>query len=713
MKTRLLSRSPFLRRNLVCLLLALFALILAFPAAAAEKVFPEKHHNYLSRVISRILTKEHYNHVQLSDSLSSEIYDRYIEALDYNRYFFLQSDITRFEQYRNQLDDLIIAANLNPVYDIFNTFSDRVKEREDNVHRRIDQPFIFTKDEYYDIDRDNRPWANTPAELDERWRQRLKYEALSLNMAGKDEAGVKETLHNRYKNYFKRLIQYDSEDVFELFMNALAQSMDPHTNYFSPFNAEDFGIRMKLSFEGIGASLVQENDHTKVVRILPGGPADLDKRLQPNDLIIGVDENNDGNVTDVVGWKLEDVVQLIRGPKGSQVRLQIIPGGAIDRGEISYILLTRDKVRLEEREAKADTVKFRQHGHDFTMGVISIPTFYLDYEAQARGERDYKSVSRDVERLIKELEAKNIDGLVIDLRGNGGGSLPEAIDLTGLFIDSGPVVQVRHSSGYLEVERTRNAGIAYKGPLLVMIDRLSASASEIFAAAIQDYGRGLIVGGQSFGKGTVQKLESLDRDLSARRIVASTGGSAENLGRLKVTIAKFYRITGESTQHRGVIPDIPFPSRYSEMDLGEDSNVNALIWDQIRPTRFKKYENVDAQLPKLRMAHTSRANENLEFKFLREDIEDYRKMRAQKQISLQEAKRRAERKQNEQERLERENARRKAKGLPPLKEGEKPDDDEDENARDFLVKESMRILADKILIAKGELITSTKKAANQ
>lgn len=658
-------------------------LVSASSLAGAERLQPEVIHSKVSRAIGRVLMQYHYNHYALNDSMSSEIFDRYIKNLDYNRVYFLASDIKRFDMYRHRLDDFIKTGQLRAVYEIFNVFSTRVEERLAFVEHRLNQedPFDFTRDEFYELDREKAPWPKTSAEADELWRKRLKNDVLNLKLAGKEWDGVVETLQKRYNNFHRRLSQYNSEDVFQLFMNAVAQSYDPHTNYFSPISSDNFRIRISQSFEGIGARLTSEDEFTKIFEIIPGGPADLSKQLHPNDRIIGVGQGDDGEMLDVIGWRLDDVVQRIRGKRGTVVRLQVLPADA-EPGDPSIIVrLVRDKIKLEEQSAKSKVIEVPHNGETYRFGVIDIPTFYSDYQARERGERDYKSTTRDVRNLIAELQKQNVDGLIIDLRRNGGGILQEAIELTGLFIRRGPVVQVRNSNGSINIGADPDPGLLYDGPLAVVVDRMSASASEIFAAAIQDYGRGIIIGGQTFGKGTVQHLIRLDRFVR---------GSGQKLGQLKVTVSKFYRINGGSTQHRGVLPDILMPSRFHTTDFGESTEENALMWDQIRPTRYTPYNDLSKKLPELKQKHRNRIAANIDFRFLQQDIEERKARQRRTQISLNEAVRKAEREKAEKRRRERINARRIAKGLPPLKENEKPPDEDE----DIVLSESGHVLAD-------------------
>lgn len=636
---------------------------------------PEPQHRRVSQTVSQLLKQYHYLKLNVDDEMSSGIFDRYLEKLDPYRLYFLASDIASFEKYRYMFDDFVNSGQVQVAFDIFNVYQQRVAERLTYVFGRIEQPFDFTDDEYLEFDRENAPWAQTPVELDELWRQRLKNEALGLKLAGKDEPGIASTLHKRYKRMQKNISQSQSEDVFQILMNAFSESFDPHTNYFSPKEFDDFRIRMSQSLEGIGARLVSENDYTKVVEIVPGGPADKSKRLHPNDKIIGVAQGMDGEFVDVIGWRIDDVVQLIRGKKETVVRLQIIPANALPGSPPDTIVLVRDKIKLEDQSASADTIQILHNGQKLTFGVITIPTFYSDYEARRRGERDYKSTSRDVAKLVESLKQQGIDGIIIDLRRNGGGFLDEAVNLTGLFIDRGPVVQVRQNDGQLDVERDNFPGLIYEGPLAVLIDRLSASASEIFAAAIQDYNRGIIIGSQSFGKGTVQRPIDLNRIIRSPEF---------KLGQIKLTIAKFYRVDGRSTQHAGVTPDITFPSRYELMEIGESTEPNALVWDQIEGLRHSDYEDLSGILPLLVQQHQVRLANNPKYEDLLAELNNYKQLREKKRVSLNEVKRRAETSKPKDNDTE-----------------DDPEAEEKNKKNDLLLTESAQVLGDYILLKKS------------
>ncbi len=658
----------------------LLALLFSYPIFAGdpyldslnykfETLAPEPQHTQVSQVIAHLLTQMHYKKRSLDDSLSSEVFDRYLEKLDGNKLYFLESDIHEFEKHRYNFDDYIRSGNLRAPFAIFTIYQKRFQERMEYVFQRLERPFDFSKDEYIELDREDMPWPKTAEELDEAWRKRIKHQALNLKIAGKEWPDIQKTLRKRYKRTIKNISQSQPEDIFQILMNSLAESYDPHTNYFSPKNYDDFKIRMSQSLEGIGARLSSEDDYTKVVDIITGGPADKSNLLHPNDRITGVGQGEEGEIVDVIGWRLDDVVQMIRGRKGTVVRLEVLRADAPAGSLPDTIAIVRDKVKLEDQSAKADTLHIIHEGEKRLFGVITVPVFYSDYEARRRGERDYKSTSRDVRKLLEELKAEGVEGVIIDLRRNGGGFLNEAVDLTGLFIDEGPVVQVRSSSGRVSIERDNDPGITYDGPLLVLIDRLSASASEIFAAAIQDYKRGLVVGSQSFGKGTVQNAVGLNRYLRL---------PSQKLGQLKLTVAKFYRINGGSTQHVGVVPDISFPSRFNFAQIGESARENALLWDQIAPVKYQEVSRLERFLPELKKRHDLRAAVDPVY---RKTVEEYKEIKAHSndsRLTLNEEQRRAER------------AKRN--------DSDEDDPEEEKEEKDAFLLESAHILGDLIAL---------------
>jgi len=672
-----------MKKPFLSILLVLF-LLMQIPAqevadSSYSDLLPEPLHPRIEQLITTILSRYHYKKIALDDSLSSEIFNRYIESLDYNKVYFLQSDIDRLEKlYRYELVQDLKKGIVMPAFFMFNIFRDRFTERNKYIQKRLDKPFNFTIDEYYDYDREKAPWSKSTAQLDSIWRKRLKNDALNLILAGKTEEEARQTLKKRYKTLYKRMGKYQSEDVFQLFMNAFAGSYDPHTSYFSPKAKDDFNIRMRQSLEGIGARLMSENDYTKVVEIVPGGPADKQGILQPNDRITAVGQGDEGEMVDVVGWRIDDVVQLIRGKKGTVVRLKVIPAGKKVSDPQKIIRIVREKVKLEDSIAESDTLEIKRNGEVIKIGVIHIPSFYLDWDGMRSHDPDYHSTSRDVKKLISELTSAGVKGILIDLRKDGGGFLTEAVNLTGLFVRTGPVVQVRQSDGSVKVEEIEDEGVHYDGPLVVLIDRFSASASEIFAAAIQDYGRGLIVGTQSYGKGTVQNAMDLTRFFPRTK---------HKFGQLKLTVAKFYRINGGSTQHKGVFPDISFPSRWTAEEVGESSNKNALLWDHIQPLTYQKVNDIQPKIiTKLQKEHQQRIKKDKAYKEYVDDVDEFKKEREITTVSLLESKRKKEREKKE------------AKENKDSGEKDKKDK-KNKKKKDILLDESANILTDLILLS--------------
>jgi len=674
------------RRWIVGAFLSIFALpSTATSNVAVNELHPEPRHESVGELVTEFIQKSHYLHIAVDDDLSSRVMDRYIEALDGNRSYLLESDIAYFDTYRYQLDDMVRNKPLEPVYEMFNIYQTRVRERLEYAIAQLDNEPNFDIDEEYQFDRADEPWAKTTAELDEIWRMRVKNDALRLELADKTWDETRELLHKRYTRYLKRIDQVNADDVFETFMNAFAHTLDPHSSYLSPRNSEEYRIQMSLSYFGIGASLQLDDDYVQIVSIIPGGPAAIDGKLKPNDRITAVAQGPEGDMVDVVGWRLDDVVDLIRGPANTVVRLQIMPAGALPGSSEKIVALTRDQVKLEEQAAKSDVITVPRDGREWRIGVIEVPSFYRDYRALSNGDKDYTSTTKDVKRLIGELEEQGIDGLVLDLRGNGGGHLTEATALSGLFIDNGPVVQLRNSSG--RISRLDDpdpvARVAYNGPLAVLVDRFSASASEIFAAAIQDYARGVIIGQRTFGKGTVQNLYSLDQYLKPE------GGPG--YGQLTLTIGKYYRVTGESTQHRGVDPDIELPSLIDTEQFGESVRDSALPWDTIQTTRFRAGEPLDSTIESLTASQTERAKTDPNFRYLIERTHDVEEARNRKTVSLNYQKRLEEREEEIARELRRENERRVALNLEPL---ESLEDLNEDDVPDVLLEQAAGIATD-------------------
>ncbi|MEX2232062.1 MAG: carboxy terminal-processing peptidase [Cyclobacteriaceae bacterium] len=542
-----------------------------------------------AKVVSYILDNNHYRKIDLNDSLSSVILDQYLEALDNNKTYFNLQDIAAFEKFRYRIDDLTKSENVDPAFEIYSVFKKRFDERMAYVLTElVSENFDYTKDEFYETDRSKEPWPKSEAELNDIWRKTIKNQALSLKLAGKKPEEIQKTLKERYDRLVKTYTRdVNAEDIFSMYMNCITESYDPHTNYFSPSAAERFKQSISLSLEGIGARLQTENDYTKVVEILPGGPAEKSKLINVNDRIVSVGQGEDGELVDVIGWRIDDVVKLIKGPKGTKVRLGVLPAETGVGGAVKEFVLVRDKIKLEDQQAKKQMINYQKDGKEMNLGVITLPSFYMDFEAYQKGDPNYNSTTRDVQRLIKELQREGMDGLVLDLRNNGGGSLAEAIDLTGIFIKNGPVVQVKNSANKIEVGADDDPTIVFNGPLVVLTNRFSASASEIFAGAIQDYNRGVVVGESTYGKGTVQTVIALDKFIN---------DPGNEVGQLKLTFQKFYRVTGSSTQHKGVMPDIKLPTALDPEQFGESSRPSALPWDEIRSTPYHKTPVINSRV---------------------------------------------------------------------------------------------------------------------
>ncbi|KTC23685.1 peptidase S41 [Pseudomonas putida] len=660
---RRISMKHLLPSTALALMIGLGSLPLAGAASAAnswDKLQPDRDEVVASLNVVELLKRHHYSKPPLNDARSVIIYDSYIKLLDPSRSYFMASDIAEFDKWKTQFDDFLKSGNLDPGFTIYKRYLDRVKSRLDfalaELNKGVDK-IDFTTQETLLVDRKDAPWLQNQAELDDLWRKRVKDEVLRLKIAGKEPKAIQELLTKRYKNQLARLDQTRAEDIFQAYINTFAQSYDPHTNYLSPDNAENFDINMSLSLEGIGAVLQSDNDQVKIVRLVPAGPAAKTKQVAPADKIIGVAQG-DKEMVDVIGWRLDEVVKLIRGPKGSVVRLEVIPASNAPNDQTSKIVsITREAVKLEEQAAKKSVLKLKQDGRDYKLGIIEIPAFYLDFKAFRAGDPEYKSTTRDVKKLLTELQKEKVDGVVIDLRNNGGGSLQEATELTSLFIDKGPTVLVRNADGRVDVLEDENTGAFYKGPLALLVNRLSASASEIFAGAMQDYHRALIIGGQTFGKGTVQTIQPL------------------NHGELKLTLAKFYRVSGQSTQHQGVLPDIDYPSIIDTKEIGESALPEAMPWDTIRPAIKPAVDPFKPFLAQLKARHENRSAKDPEFVYIRDRLALTQQLMNEKTVSLNEVERRARHADIEGKQLALENIRRKAKGEEPLKELKKEDED--------------------------------------
>lgn len=656
-------------------------------------IAPSERHRLVARRVGMILEDTHYRRTDIDDRMSAQVYQRYLDFLDGQRSYFLASDIAEFDKYRLRFDDMIRTGEIDPAYLIFARFQQRNRERISFALAQLGEQPDWTIDESYEFDRTKASWLASPAELDELWRKRVKNDALGLMLAGKNWAEASETLRKRYDRVLKRVDQVSAEDIFENLMNAYARTYDPHSSYFSPRNSEEYRIQMSLNYEGIGASLQLIDDFVTVMSVIEGGPAAVAGTLKPTDRIVGVAQGEDGAFTDVIGWRIDDVVQLIRGKGGTVVRLRILPAGAAPGTPEKTLAFTRNKVTLEAQAAQKSLHTLERRGRSYRVGVITVPGFYQDIAAQNAGDEDYRSTTRDVQRLIEELQKEKIDGLVLDLRGNGGGYLPEATALTGLFIDRGPVVQLRDAAGRTEVLDDPEPGAVYTGPLAVLVDRFSASASEIFAGAIQDYRRGIVLGQQTFGKGTVQNLVPLDG--FARKPVN---------GQLTVTIGKFYRVTGESTQLRGVSPDVPLASLIDLQDVGESALEEALPWDRIPGVPYRAALS-DGVVPAVLASEEGvRAAADPDYRWLVADIAAVQEVRKQTSVSLNLKARREERAAADRDRLARENKRRAALGQPALKSVE---DIETDDTPDIVLAQATEVMADMVGGPAGTLAPKT------
>lgn len=660
-----ISMKYTLARTSLALLLSLSLLPSAYAlnnSKSWDYLAPDRTQRIASLNITELLKRHHYSKDVGNQDRSSKMYEGYLKMLDPARMYFTQEDLGEFKPWKKNFANKLREGDLEPGYFMYKRQLTRLDQYLTfalaKLAKGVDS-IDFTLDESLETDREKAPWAKNEAELQELWRKRLKDEVLRLKLASKEPKAIEELLTKRYKNQQKRLQQTRSEDVFQTYVNSFSQTYDPHTNYLSPDNAENFDINMSLSLEGIGAVLQGDNEHVKIVRLVPSGPADKSKQLAPADKIIGVAQGNK-EMVDVIGWRLDEVVKLIRGKKGSTVRLEVIPASNAPNDLSSKtVTIVRESVKLEEQAAQKSILNLEHEGKPFKLGIIEIPAFYIDFKAYRAGDPNYKSTTRDVRKLLAELQQEQVDGLVIDLRNNGGGSLQEATELSSLFIPQGPSVLVRNNDGRVDVLEDDNKGVFYQGPMAVLVNRLSASASEIFAGAIQDYHRGLIIGGQTFGKGTVQTIQPL------------------NHGELKFTIAKFYRVSGQSTQHQGVLPDISYPAEYNTKEIGESALPEAMPWDSIKPAINPGPDPFKPYLKTLEKRHAQRTKHNPDFVFSHERLVLSKALMKDTVVSLNEEKRRAEQDKIDQQQLAMENKRRLAKGekAMQLKELKKEDED--------------------------------------
>jgi len=706
-----------MKNKLLWILLALT--LAAFNTTqAAQQLMPLEQQSQAALLSAKVLSRYHYRHIALDDSLSSQIFDNYLKALDGEKVIFLQADIDHFANARTRLDDAILDKDLSIPFAIFNVYQQRITERFTYARSLLEKGFDFKIKESYQFTRKNALWPKSEDELNDLWRKRVKNDWLRLKLAGKDDKSIVDTLGKRYDNSLNSLSKVKSEDVFQDFMNAYAMAIDPHTNYFGVRASEEFDISMRLSLVGIGASLYDKDEYTTIRELLAGGPAALSGKLKAGDRIVGVGQGENSPIIEIMGWRIDDTVALIRGAEDSVVRLDVLPAEAGADGKHKLISLVRKKITLEKQAAKKAIIEVKDGGATRHIGVISLPEFYQDFAARQKGDKDFKSATRDVSRLLDELKKDKVDGVLVDLRNNGGGSLYEAIELTGLFVGKGPVVQQRDSEGNVSVESDTNAGLAWNGPLEVLINRGSASASEIFAAAIQDYGRGVVIGEPSFGKGTVQTVADLDQ-------IAKN--DKPEFGEIKFTIAQFFRINGGTTQLRGVTPDINLPSITDAEEFGESSFDNALPWTQIKAADYTPAGNLTSIVPMLIAIHDKRVIHDKDFKYLQEDIAEFNKLRQKNLISLNEADRRKDRaaqeardKSREKNRGNNESDKASAQarnhalqddGMLSSERNLSADlaiENANKNAKDILLNEAAHVLSDEV----GLLKTNARLAAS-
>jgi len=665
---------------------------------------PDVRQNIVAKEVAELISRYNYKKVDLNDSLSEVVYNRYIKKIDEDHNYLLASDIQDFDKYKDVLDDDMKSGNLNDVFYMFNVFQKRYLDRIKFSLAHIDDKFDFAQTDSFTFDRENLPWIATQSQMDDQWLKHVKYDLLNLKLATPDMAKNRATLRKRYTDLLSQSNKLTNQEVFQQYMDAFTEAIDPHTNYFNPFNAAQFNMEMSRSLEGIGATLQSVNEYITIQTLVHGGPADKSHQINPKDRIVGVAQGKEGEFQNIVGWNINNAIGLIRGPKGTTVRLEILPGEAAVGSKPKVVEIVRDKIVLQDELAKKEMRTYNNNGKTVKIGIIDIPAFYVDNEAAQAGAANYHSTTRDVKLILDSLKNENVDGIVIDLREDGGGSLAEAISLTGLFIKTGPVVQVRDTRNQVEVDSDDDPSIAYSGPLAILVDRFSASASEIFSGAIQDYGRGIIIGTQTYGKGSVQSEIELDKVISptladmVSKVTGGdkkeqTGGSESKFGQLNLTIAKFYRITGNSTQRHGVTPDIQFPSIIPLDKYGEDTEPSAMPFDVIAKSDYTKFGDLSPVIPTLRKLHDQRMSNSNSFKYLLDDVADFKKHDEEKSVTLNEEQLKRQRDDDDQKTFERDNLRRVALGLKPLKKGETKPKNED---LDFVKIEAGQIVTDYI-----------------
>jgi carboxyl-terminal processing protease len=649
-------------------------------AQDVKQFYPEPEHQAVTKTITEILANDHYHPATMDDGFSQKVFDLYLKDLDYSRSYFLITDIKDFDQHRGRIDDYLRAGDVKFAFDMYNTFLERIYARINYATKVLNGDSLdFSVNDSFQVKRENANWCNNEFEMDKLWLSKIKYELVGLKSSGKTWKEATDVIRKRYENLQKNLGKTKSEDIYSFFMNAVTEVVDPHTNYFSPSQGDDFRISTSQALEGIGATLGVESEYTTIRELVKGGPAERSKKLKVGDRVVSVGQGKDGEMVDVVGWRIDDVVSKIRGPKGTIVKLGVLGANLPTNATPVIIFIERDKIKLEEQAAKGEVHDVVRDKKKYKVGLITLPSFYLDYAGYQRGEKDYSSTTRDIKRILEDFKKQKVQGVVLDLRNNGGGALQEAINLTGLFITSGPVVQVRYGNGRVEVDEDTDNSVTWDGPLIVLVNRFSASASEIFAGAIQDYHRGIIVGENTFGKGTVQQVADLN---------AIVNVPGKRVGQLKLTMAKFYRVSGNSTQLKGVTPDILFPGIYSDKEYGEEASEFALEWDQIARSAYKSLPANEQLILKIKKQHEDRMKNNAEYNFLLEDVIGFRAFRLKEYATLNETKLKKEQDEQSAKNKAREEARKKLLG-----------DTKNENEKyDLILKEGEQMVLDYLLL---------------
>ena len=712
----------------VLLLLAFIVCGVSFAKPVAVDLKPEPYQKETSRWLVRLLEQLHYKPIKLDDDFSQKILDNYIEILDPNKVYFYAQDIAEFNKYKLDVDDAIKSGDVELAFKIFTLYVQRIQERTEYAVKLLEKGFDFTVDEDYIWNREDEDRITNEKDMDELWRKRVKNDYLNLKLAGKEDDDIKETLKKRYEQIDKRVSDSNNEDVFQIFMNSYANLIEPHTSYLAPRTSENFKINMSLTLQGIGALLGIKDEHVTIMKIIKGGPAEKQGELKSGDRIVAVGQGESGSFIDVVGWRTDDVVEKIRGEKGTVVRLSVIGEDESLDAKPHIIAIVRDKVKLEEQAAQYQILEVDSDAQNHKIGVINLPAFYLDFDAKADGEDDFRSTTKDVKKILSKLEKENVEALIMDLRDNGGGSLTEARDLTGLFIEQGPVVQIKNSRGNISVDRDMDKSVVWDKPVIVLINRASASASEIFTAALQDYGRAIVVGERSFGKGTVQSLIPLQNYASS--------SNEHPMGQLKLTLSQFFRINGGSTQNRGVIPDIQFPDRAGTDSYGESEYENALPWTSIKRSNYDMSGDLTQIIPVLRKQYEQREELNPEFTFIKEDYDYYNELKEDITVSLSESKRKQENDEQEDKKKQRKQQREEIlKGsLDPaitlvkvlynseddvkgetidLSDEETESENNSEPDGDFILKEAARIISDMLELEKSKLIAENSQKPSE